>query len=81
MKECAETGKKYTYQQLGDKTWKLSKSLRKIWKLRKGDKVAVFSKNSPDYMIATIGIIRGGMVVTTLNPLYTPGKKFLSNII
>lgn len=75
LKECAETGKNYTYQELGDKTWKLSKSLRKILNLDKGDKVAIFSKNCPDYLVAAIGIIRGGMVITTLNPMYTPGKK------
>lgn len=45
-------------------------------KLHKGDKVAIFSRNSPDYTVAALGIIRGGLIVTTLNPLYTPGKMF-----
>lgn len=55
----------------------LAKSLRKILKLQKGDKVAVISKNSPDYMLSIFGIMKSGLVTTSLNPLYTPGKVFL----
>lgn len=75
FQECAVTGQKYTYQQLLVSIKNLSNSLRKILKLEKNDKVAILSKNSPDYVVSAFGIIRSGCILTTLNPLYTPGKQ------
>lgn len=73
------TGKKCTYKQLLAKTRNLSKALRKTLKLQRGDKVAIISQNGPDYVISTFGIIRSGLIVTTLNPLYTPGMKIVTS--
>jgi len=39
--------------------------------LRKGDVVAIFSPNLPEYAVALLGAISAGVVVTTVNPLYT----------
>ncbi len=40
--------------------------------LKKGDRVAVMLPNVPQYPIAVAGILRAGMVVVNVNPLYTP---------
>jgi long-chain acyl-CoA synthetase len=40
--------------------------------LKKGDRVAVMMPNLLQYPIAICGILRAGMVVVNVNPLYTP---------
>jgi acyl-CoA synthetase (AMP-forming)/AMP-acid ligase II len=38
--------------------------------IKKGDRVAIFSANCPEYFLAFYGTLFAGGVVTTLNPLY-----------
>jgi long-chain acyl-CoA synthetase len=40
--------------------------------LKAGDRVAVMLPNVPQYPVAVAGILRAGMVVVNVNPLYTP---------
>ena len=40
--------------------------------LVKGDRVAVMLPNVPQYPVAVAGILRAGLVVVNVNPLYTP---------
>jgi len=40
--------------------------------LNKGDRVAVMMPNVPQYPVVVAGILRAGMVVVNVNPLYTP---------
>ena len=40
--------------------------------LVKGDRVAIMMPNVPQYPVAVAGILRAGMVVVNVNPLYTP---------
>ena len=40
--------------------------------LAKGDRVALMMPNIPQYPIAVAGVLRAGMVVVNVNPLYTP---------
>ena len=40
--------------------------------LTRGDRVAVMLPNMPQYPVAVMGILRAGMVVVNVNPLYTP---------
>ena len=40
--------------------------------LDKGDRVAIMMPNTPQYPVAVAGILRAGMVVVNVNPLYTP---------
>ena len=40
--------------------------------LAPGDRVAVMMLNVPQYPVAVAGILRAGMVVVNVNPLYTP---------
>lgn len=72
--ECALTGRKYTFQQLRKKSKNLSKSLRKKLKLQPGDVIAILLPNSPEYPIALLGALDSGLIITTLNPIYTPDE-------
>jgi long-chain acyl-CoA synthetase len=40
--------------------------------LAKGDRVALMMPNVPQYPVAIAGILRAGLVVVNVNPLYTP---------
>jgi long-chain acyl-CoA synthetase len=40
--------------------------------LAKGDRVAVMMPNCPQYPIAVCGILRAGLILVNVNPLYTP---------
>ncbi|WP_119157199.1 long-chain-fatty-acid--CoA ligase [Caldimonas tepidiphila] len=40
--------------------------------LEKGDRVAVMMPNVPQYPVVVAGILRAGLVVVNVNPLYTP---------
>ncbi len=40
--------------------------------LKPGDRVAVMMPNVPQYPVVVLGILRAGMVVVNVNPLYTP---------
>ncbi len=46
--------------------------LQNVLGLNKGDRVAVMMPNLLQYPIAVFGILRAGMVVVNVNPLYTP---------
>lgn len=78
FKECAETGRKYTYSELRKKSNNFGKSLRKKLKLEEGDVVAVLLPNVPEYAIVILGILQAGLIITTLNPVYTAGKSYIT---
>ncbi len=40
--------------------------------LQKGDRVALMMPNLLQYPVALFGILRAGMIVVNVNPLYTP---------
>ena len=40
--------------------------------LEQGDRVAIMMPNLPQYPVAVAGILRAGLVVVNVNPLYTP---------
>ncbi|VEN46051.1 unnamed protein product, partial [Callosobruchus maculatus] len=69
--ECSVTGRKYTFEEVRVKSRNLSKSIRQKLKLQKDDIVAIFLPNIPEYIICCLGIMEAGLVVTTMNPIYT----------
>lgn len=75
FQECTISGKYYTYAELRSKSRNLSRFLRKKLKLQHGDVVAIVLANRPECAVAALGILEGGMTVTSVNPLYTTGKK------
>ncbi|GBP88154.1 4-coumarate--CoA ligase 1 [Eumeta japonica] len=67
MSECAETKKKYTYEQLWDLSARWATVLQR---LDAGDTVAVMLPNCPEFPVLALGALQAGRKVTTLNPIY-----------
>lgn len=64
-------GRKITYKELHTDSEKFGYILKKKFNLEKGDKIAIYLPNSPQFPIAYYGGIKIGGVITPLNPLYT----------
>jgi len=64
-------GKTITFSELNDLSARFASYLQKDLGLEKGDKVAIMMPNTLQYPIALFGILRAGLVVVNVNPLYT----------
>lgn len=49
--------------------------MRKKLNLQHGDVVAIILSNRPESAVAILGILEGGLTITSMNPQYTTGKK------
>lgn len=67
--ECM--GVKLTYKELDVASQQFAAYLQSLG-LQKGDRVALMMPNVLQYPIAIVGVLRAGMVVVNVNPLYTP---------
>lgn len=65
-------GATLTYRKLEERSRAFAAYLQNELKLQKGDRVAIMMPNLLQYPIALFGILRAGMVVVNVNPLYTP---------
>ncbi|KAK9738557.1 AMP-binding enzyme C-terminal domain [Popillia japonica] len=72
--ECGVTKRKYTFDDVLVKSSNLNKNFRKKLKLQKGDVVAFFMPNVPEFFITTIGVHLAGLKLTTINSVYTPDE-------
>lgn len=61
-----------TYRKLEERSRAFAAYLQNGLGLKKGDRVALMMPNLLQYPIALFGILRAGMVVVNVNPLYTP---------
>lgn len=83
------SGRTITYKQLAGGIHMVASNFVKRG-LKKGDVVAIYSPNIPEYAVAFHGVIKAGGTNTTINPLYTvdelthqlqdAGAKFLITI-
>lgn len=64
--------KSITYAELEEQSRHFAAYLQKVAGLKKGDRVALMMPNLLQYPIACFGVLRAGMVVVNVNPLYTP---------
>ncbi len=64
-------GARLSYRQMDQLTDRLAAGLAARG-VKKGDRVAIFMPNSPQFVIAFFGILKAGGVVVATNPLYTP---------
>ncbi|MGM4979794.1 MULTISPECIES: long-chain fatty acid--CoA ligase [Rhizobium] len=64
-------GKSITYRDLDTQTRKIAAWLQSLG-LQKGDRVAVMMPNVLQNPVTTYGILRAGLVVVNVNPLYMP---------
>lgn len=65
-------GATLTYRKLEERSRAFAAYLQHELKLQKGDRVAIMMPNLLQYPIALFGVLRAGMVVVNVNPLYTP---------
>lgn len=65
-------GQVLTFRKLEERSRAFSAYLQNELKLQKGDRVALMMPNILQYPIALFGVLRAGMVVVNVNPLYTP---------
>lgn len=61
-----------SYQELDDYSKSFANYLTYDLGLKKGDVVAIMMPNCIQYPIALLGILRAGLTVANVNPLYTP---------
>lgn len=71
---CGITDRSYTYAQLRDHSAAFAVRLQQKLHLGHKDVLAVCLPNVPEYPIAILGAMEAGLQVTTVNPVYTPGK-------
>jgi len=60
-----------TYAELDQKSRYFAAYLQKVLGLQKGDPVAIMMPNCLQYPVALFGILRAGLTVVNVNPLYT----------
>lgn len=65
-------GKAISFGQLDEASRALAAWLQAQPGLVRGDRVAIMLPNVPQYPVAAAAILRAGMVVVNVNPLYTP---------
>jgi len=65
-------GKSISYRQLDERSRAFAAYLQQELGLKKGDRVALMMPNLLQYPIALFGVLRAGMTVVNVNPLYTP---------
>lgn len=65
-------GATLTYRKLEERSRAFAAYLQNELNLKKGDKVAIMMPNLLQYPIALFGVLRAGLVVVNVNPLYTP---------
>ncbi|MBI2753044.1 MAG: long-chain fatty acid--CoA ligase [Betaproteobacteria bacterium] len=63
-------GREITYRELRDATDRLAHALAELG-LKKGDRVALFLLNSPQFIIAYFAALKCGATVTPISPVYT----------
>lgn len=67
------TGRKYTYKQLKDFSIRVASALRKQG-YKKGDVIATFTINIPEFSILILAAAALGVAVSTANPAYTAAE-------
>ncbi|KAJ8309552.1 hypothetical protein KUTeg_014426 [Tegillarca granosa] len=68
------TGQQYTYSQLKDYSVKVASALTKMG-YKKGDILAIYSTNNPEFVILMHAAASIGVILTTANPAYFPGNS------
>ena len=64
-------GKAFSFGQVDEQSRAFAAYLQSTG-LAPGDRVAIMMPNVPQYPVAVAGVLRAGMVVVNVNPLYTP---------
>jgi long-chain acyl-CoA synthetase len=68
---CKFMGRNFSFGQIEQQSRQFAAYLQSLG-LKPGDRVALMMPNVPQYVIAVAGVLRAGLVVVNVNPLYTP---------
>ncbi|MEM0135085.1 MAG: AMP-binding protein [Thermoplasmatales archaeon] len=71
-------GRKYTYKQVHSISGEIAMGLSKIG-VKKGDHVAIFAYNSPEWILSYLGILKAGSVPVTVNTSFI-GDPLIYNL-
>jgi long-chain acyl-CoA synthetase len=63
-------GARITYKEMNELTDRMAAALSALG-VKKGDRVGIFMPNTPQFVIAYLGILKAGGVVVATNPLYS----------
>jgi len=66
-----KTDEKFTFRETEQIIRRLASGFHRLG-LNKGENVAIFSQNSPEYLFTLFAIIANGAAATLPNPVYTP---------
>ncbi len=64
-------GKRVTYREYRESADNFAKAIHSKWGIGKGDVVALYLPNTPQFAISYYGVLKTGATVTPVNPLYT----------
>lgn len=70
---CAVTGRKYSYADACKISHRFAISLQKAG-YKKNDVIAVVLPNTPEFPLVFFGAVEAGMIITTVNPVFTPDE-------
>jgi len=68
---CSFMGRDFSYAELDRRSREFAAFLQQCG-LHKGDRVAIMMPNTPQYPVVVAAILRAGLVIVNVNPLYTP---------
>lgn len=68
---CKFMGRSFSFAQVEQQSRQFAAYLQSLG-LQPGDRVALMMPNVPQYVAAVAGVLRAGLVVVNVNPLYTP---------
>ena len=71
-------GQRFTFRELNDRVNSLTRALMDLG-VNKGDRIAMVADNCHQYLEAALAAVKGGMVITTVNP--TLSQRELSYLI
>ena len=72
-------GRKMKHKEIHEQSLRFATALHELG-VKKGDRVAILMPNCPQFIIAYLGILRLGAVVSAISPLYSPREiKFQLN--
>ncbi|HOL17988.1 MAG TPA: AMP-binding protein, partial [Bacillota bacterium] len=66
-------GRKIKYSELKKEVHRFAASLHRLG-IKKGDRVALYLLNTPQFIIAYLAILKVGAVVTPISPVYTSAE-------
>jgi long-chain acyl-CoA synthetase len=69
---CHNLGRTISFAELEQLSRDFAAFLQGLPGMNKGDRVAIMAPNLLQYPVALFGILRAGMIVVNVNPLYTP---------